>query len=153
MASNLIPTAPADSDRVRRACRQILACFVFVCVYFTGVYPGNADSNQRSHFQLLRALAERGTAEIGTEIRDLGTHTDVSVYGGRSYSDKAPGLSVAAIPGYRTLLSISTTEPRTAAIPATPAAIRKRRANEMPVRTAVASAAPAENCQAREKTE
>jgi hypothetical protein len=101
VASNL--TARPDPERIRRASYRILGCFVFLCVYFTGVYPGNADSNQRSHYQLLRALAERGTAEIGPEIRDLGTHTDVSVYAGRSYSDKAPGLSVAAIPGYRTM--------------------------------------------------
>jgi len=101
VASN--PSTPADPARVRRACLRILACFLFVCVYFTGVYPGAADSNQRSHFQLLRALAERGTAEIGPEIRDLGTHTDISVHAGRSYSDKAPGLSVAAVPGYRLL--------------------------------------------------
>ena len=72
-------------------------------MYFVGIYPGAADSNQRSHYQLLRALAERGTAEIGPEIRDLGTHTDVAVHAGNSYSDKAPGLSVAAIPGYRLL--------------------------------------------------
>jgi hypothetical protein len=101
VASN--PSTPADLARVRRACLQILACFLLVCVYFTGVYPGTADSNQRSHFQLLRALAERGTAEIGPEIRDLGTHNDISVYAGHSYSDKAPGLSVAAVPGYRLL--------------------------------------------------
>jgi hypothetical protein len=103
VASNFEELSDADPGRLRRASYRILACFVFTCVYFTGVYPGAADSNQRSHFQLLRALAERGTAEIGPEIRDLGTHTDVSVYAGRSYSDKAPGLSVAAIPGYRAM--------------------------------------------------
>jgi hypothetical protein len=78
----------------------VLICFAFVCVYFVGFSPGPFDANQRSHYQLLRALGERGTAEIGPEVRDLGTHTDVAVYGGRSYSNKAPGLSVAALPAY-----------------------------------------------------
>lgn len=78
----------------------MLAAFVFVCVYFVGIYPGAPDSNQRSHYQLLRALAERGEAEIGPEIAALGSHTDVAIHEGRRYSNKAPGLSVAAVPGY-----------------------------------------------------
>ncbi len=81
----------------------MLACFVFVCVYFVGIYPGAPDSNQRSHYQLLRALGERGTAEIEPELRDLGWHTDVAIHAGRRYSDKAPGLSVVAVPAYRLL--------------------------------------------------
>ncbi|HEY7368262.1 MAG TPA: hypothetical protein VIA29_00120, partial [Thermoanaerobaculia bacterium] len=40
-------------------------------------------------------------AEIGPELADLGTHTDVAVHEGRTLSNKAPGLSVAALPGYR----------------------------------------------------
>jgi len=96
-------SAPAEIERVRRACFQVLTCFAFVCVYFVGLYPGASDANQRSHYQLLRALAERGTAEISPELRDLGSHTDVAIHAGRSYSDKAPGLSVAAVPGYEIL--------------------------------------------------
>jgi hypothetical protein len=69
-------------------------------VYFVGLYPGASDSNQRSHFQLLRALGERGTPDIEPELRELGTHTDVAVHEGRRLSNKAPGLSVAAVPGY-----------------------------------------------------
>ena len=95
------PVAQSSPLDARRACNVILACFVFVLVYFVGIYPGAADANQRSHYQLLRALAERGSAEISPELRDLGSHTDVAVRGERRYSDKAPGLSVAAVPGYR----------------------------------------------------
>ena len=89
-----------DHARSRRACRGVLACFTFVCVYFVGLYPGASDSNQRSHFQLLRALGERGTAEIEPELRDFGAHTDVAVHGGRRFSNKGPGLAVSALPGY-----------------------------------------------------
>jgi hypothetical protein len=77
-----------------------VACFLFVCVYFTGITPGAPDANQRSHYQLLRAMAERGSSEISPELSDLGTHGDVAVREGRRYSDKAPGLSAAALPGY-----------------------------------------------------
>ncbi len=81
----------------------MLACFVFVCVYFVGLYPGAPDANQRSHYQLLRALGERGTAEIGPELRDLGSHPDVATHNGRRFSNKGPGLSVAALPAYLVL--------------------------------------------------
>lgn len=90
----------SEGARLRRACVRVVACFAFVCVYFVGIYPGAADANQRSHFQLLRALAERGSAEIEPELRDFGSHTDVAVHAGHHYSDKAPGLSLAAVPGY-----------------------------------------------------
>ena len=92
-----------ESYRIRRACVQVLACFVFVCVYFVGIFPGAPDANQRSHYQLLRALGERGTAEIGPELRDLGSHSDVAAHNGRRFSNKGPGLSVAALPAYWTL--------------------------------------------------
>ncbi len=92
-----------EPSRSRRACAWVLACFAFVCVYFVGLYPGASDSNQRSHYQLLRALGERGTAEIEPELRDLGSHTDVAVHDGRRFSNKAPGLSVAALPAYSLL--------------------------------------------------
>ena len=49
MASN--PSTPADLARVRRACLQILACFLLVCVYFTGVYPGT-NFPERETFDL-----------------------------------------------------------------------------------------------------
>jgi hypothetical protein len=90
-----------DRARSGRACVRVLACFAFVCVYFVGLYPGQSDSNQRSHYQLLRALGERGTAEIEPELRELGSHTDVAVHEGRRFSNKGPGLSVAALPAYR----------------------------------------------------
>ena len=94
---------PREAARIRRSSFVVLACFVFVCVYFVGIYPGASDANQKSHYQLLRALAERGEASIEPEIRDLGAHSDIAAHAGRRYSDKAPGLSTLAIPGYRVM--------------------------------------------------
>lgn len=92
-----------ELSRVRRASLGVLACFAFVCIYFVALYPGAMDANQESHAQLLRALGERGTADIEPELRILGKHGDVAVHGGRLYSNKAPGLSVAALPAYELL--------------------------------------------------
>jgi hypothetical protein len=94
------PADTAETARIRLSCRLVIGCFLFVCVYFVGIFPGAPDANQRSHYQLLRAMAERGSAEITPELKDLGTHGDVAVREGRRYSDKAPGLSAAALPGY-----------------------------------------------------
>src|SRR5262245_45287586 len=94
-------TDASETRRIRRASLGVIACFAFLEVYYVGLYPGASDANQKSHFQLLRALAERGTAEIEPEIRDLGANIDVATHGGRRYSDKAPGLSALALPGYR----------------------------------------------------
>ena len=92
---------PSEAEIGLRACRWIIGCFAFLCVYFVGIDPGAPDANQRSHYQLLRALGERGTAEIDAEVRDFGWHTDIAVRAGHRYSDKAPGLSAAAVPAYR----------------------------------------------------
>jgi hypothetical protein len=92
-----------EISRIRRASLGVLACFAFVCVFFVALYPGAMDANQQSHAQLLRALGERGGAEIEPELRILGPHGDVAVHDGRRYSNKAPGLSVAALPGYAIL--------------------------------------------------
>jgi hypothetical protein len=103
--SSAIPNGATREEvsRARRACVRVLACFAFVCVYFVGQYPGASDSNQRSHFQLLRALGERGSPEIEPELRLLGEHTDVAIHAGRRFSNKGPGLSVAAWPAYEIL--------------------------------------------------
>ena len=93
-------SASQHRARARRACAWVLGCFAFVCVYFVGIFPGAADANQKSHYQLLRALGERGTAEIEPELRDFGSHSDVAVHAGRRFSNKGPGLSVAALPAY-----------------------------------------------------
>jgi hypothetical protein len=65
------------------------------------------DSNQNSHYALVKALA-RGTAEIDetrNEVGDLGTW-DISLMEGNVYSNKAPGLAFAALPAYAALSAV-----------------------------------------------
>ena len=51
--------------------------------------------NQDSHFALARALVERHTVSIDHYQNTTG---DKAYYEGHYYSDKAPGLSLAALP-------------------------------------------------------
>jgi hypothetical protein len=69
--------------------------------------------NQNSHFALARALVEQRTVSIDHYQRDTG---DKAYYQGHYYSDKAPGLSLAAVPALA------------AAIPLTPPQWRPRNA-------------------------
>jgi hypothetical protein len=53
--------------------------------------------NENSRMDLVRAMVEQRTLSIDAYHRNTG---DKAKIGGRYYSDKAPGLSVAAIPAY-----------------------------------------------------
>ena len=46
------------------------------------------------------SIVERGSLSIGPELARFGDHEDKSVYEGRFFSNKAPGLSFAAVPVY-----------------------------------------------------
>ncbi len=46
------------------------------------------------------SIVERGSFAIGPELAELGDHEDKAAYGGRFFSNKAPGLSFAAVPVY-----------------------------------------------------
>lgn len=85
------------------AVRTVVAVFAFLCVYFTGVFPPWANSNELSRFQTVVAMAEGKTFAIDAAVARLGDHEDKSVSGGRFYSNKAPGLAFAAYPAYRAL--------------------------------------------------
>jgi hypothetical protein len=69
----------------------IAATFFISCAYF---YQGTGW-NQNSHFDLARALAEQHSVRIDRYERNTG---DKALYQGHYYSDKAPGLSLAALP-------------------------------------------------------
>lgn len=68
----------------------LLACYA----YFL---PRWADWNQNSRFDLVRAIVEKGTIAIDDYAANTGDYATVN---GHIYSDKAPGLSFAAVPIY-----------------------------------------------------
>jgi len=91
----------------------VLAAFAFVSVFCVNLFPrGKAGEfaqspNELSRFELVVSIVERGTFSIGAELAELGDHEDKSVYRGRFFSNKAPGLSFAAVPIYALVRSVT----------------------------------------------
>ncbi len=103
-----------------RALAAVLAAFALLALLFSGTFSQFANPNELSRYQSVVAAADRGTFEISKEIAALGGHEDVSVSDGRTYSNKAPGLALAAIPAYR-ILRLVLPVPSTVASPLFPA--------------------------------
>jgi hypothetical protein len=85
-------------DRGKR--RWTIVAFAAFAV--AAAYPMQVNGwNQNAHYALVRALAQ-GTPTIDKtrhEIGDLGTG-DVTLVDGHYYSNKAPGLAIATMPGF-----------------------------------------------------
>lgn len=81
----------------------MVGVFALFCAYFSGFFPPFSSPNELSRFQTVVAFVESGTFAIDAELVRLGDHEDKAASGGRFYSNKAPGLSLAAIPVYRLL--------------------------------------------------
>lgn len=86
-----------------RACAVVVGVFALFCAYFSGFFPPFSSPNELSRFQTVVAFVESGTFAIDAQLELLGDHEDKAAAGGRFYSNKAPGLSLAAIPVYRLL--------------------------------------------------
>jgi hypothetical protein len=96
------------------ASRTVVAAFAFTAVYFTGLFPPFSNPNELSRLESVYAAVELSTLRIEGAIAVLGDHEDKSLSGGHFYSNKAPGLALAAIPVYR-LLRVFLAAPRSAA--------------------------------------
>src|SRR5580765_226086 len=91
---------PAQGSRARLA---VLAVFAINAIYFTELFPPANNPNELSRFEAVVAVVDHGTFAIDEPLKKYGDHEDKSVYAGRTYSNKAPGLVFAAIPVYRFL--------------------------------------------------
>jgi len=94
---------PAEGAPWRLAIAAVVAAFVLSCVYFSGVFPPFSNPNDLSRFQVVVAFVETGSFSIDSVLATLGDREDKAASGGRFYSNKAPGLALAAIPLYRLL--------------------------------------------------
>ena len=93
-----------EGERERRAAvRWTLWGFAALAILFTGTFPPFANPNELSRYQTVVAAVDSGTFAIDPLLRTLGNHEDLAVAGGRTYSNKAPGLALAALPVYRLL--------------------------------------------------
>lgn len=95
--------SPEARESSRRAVSALLLGFGLLAVLFTGLFPPFVNPNELSRFQTVYALVEQGSFAIDDATRVLGDHEDKAVSGGRTYSNKAPGLAIAAVPAYRLL--------------------------------------------------
>jgi hypothetical protein len=96
-------SSAARRDPGRLAGRAVLAAFAFSTVFFTGLFPPFSNPNELSRIESVYAAVEQSTLSIDGAIPLLGDHEDKSAAHGRVYSNKAPGLALAAIPVYRVL--------------------------------------------------
>ncbi|HVT45425.1 MAG TPA: hypothetical protein VMT00_13670 [Thermoanaerobaculia bacterium] len=95
-----MPKATAGPDPIERRLASGLFLLTFVtCTWFFG----GTGWNQSSSFALTRAIVERGTLRIDA-YRE--TTEDIANIGGRVYSNKAPGLSLLAVPPYAVIHAI-----------------------------------------------
>ncbi|MER3457431.1 MAG: hypothetical protein C4309_01080 [Chloroflexota bacterium] len=83
-----------------RFSRDGLTIFLILLACYAYFLPRWADWNQNSRFDLVRAIVEKGTLAIDDYAANTG---DYATVGGHIYSDKAPGLSFAAVPIYSTV--------------------------------------------------
>lgn len=86
-----------------RALVLVLAAFAFVTIYVVNLFPRFRNPNEFSRYELVVSMAERHSFMIDAELASLGDHEDKAVFGGHFYSNKAPGLSFAALPFYELL--------------------------------------------------
>jgi hypothetical protein len=92
--------SPASASRARFA---ILGVFLINAIYFPEFFPPANGPNELSRIEAFVAFVEHGTFAIDSTIRKYGDHQDKSIYGGHSYSNKAPGLIFAGAAVYRVL--------------------------------------------------
>ena len=89
-----------------RASRVVLGAFLLVTVFFVNLFPPRGGGefsqspNEFSRFDLVVSMADRGTFAIDQELTKFGIHEDRADFNGHVYSNKAPGLSFAALPFY-----------------------------------------------------
>jgi MFS family permease len=88
------------SPAVRRRLQCAVGAFLFISyAYFTP----STQWNENTRFNLTRSLVERGELDIDPYHENTG---DKSFRDGHYYTDKAPGISFLAVPGYALLVGM-----------------------------------------------
>ncbi len=88
---------PMNSTRKKFRRPLLLFLLVFLCYSYFFHFIGRESWNVSSRLNLTYALAEYGTFRIDPYHHNTG---DKVFFRGHYYSDKAPGLSLLAVPGY-----------------------------------------------------
>ena len=95
-------SVPTDR-RERAAGAAVLVALAIPAILFTGQFPPLFNPNELSRLAAVYSFVETGSFAIDEAAARFHLVEDVSRSNGRLYSNKAPGLTVAAIPVYRVL--------------------------------------------------
>jgi hypothetical protein len=74
-----------------------LIIFIGLLIPYLYIFPHWVDWNQNSRIDLTAAIVERGTLSIDAYLNNTG---DYALFNNHAYTDKAPGLSLLAVPVY-----------------------------------------------------
>ena len=77
-----------------------LVAIAVAYLYLFPYFPRIQSANELPRVYLVKAIAEEGRFEIDTGVQKWGGTADVSPSNGHSYSNKAPGSSMLAVPVY-----------------------------------------------------
>lgn len=80
---------------------------VFVYLYSFPYFRGIQHANELPRVYLTKAMVDEGTVQIDSGVKRWGRTADVSPARGHCYSNKAPGASFLAIPGYLALKAVT----------------------------------------------
>jgi hypothetical protein len=85
-----------EQSNVRRPNPKLII-FISLLIPYLYIFPHWVDWNQNSRFDLTAAIVERGTLSIDAYLHNTG---DYALFNNHAYTDKAPGLSLIAVPIY-----------------------------------------------------
>ena len=78
----------------------LISALAFLYLYSFPHFAEIRSANELPRAYLTQAMVEEGTFAIDTRVKKWGRTADVSPARGKLYSNKAPGSSFLAIPGY-----------------------------------------------------
>lgn len=78
----------------------ILILYTFIAVYLLPIFPHGGSANELTRWATAASLVERGSFEISWTEPLIGPNVDTAKIDGRTYSNKAPGTALAAVPFY-----------------------------------------------------
>lgn len=81
----------------------LVIVLLFLNTYFFQHYDNIPNPNEQSRIYLTTAIVDNHKISIDEQIKRFGDTIDISRYNGKAYCDKAPGLSLLAVPFYATL--------------------------------------------------
>jgi len=98
--------AARDSEQgaADRGFAVVVVALALLYLWVPGVSPSFVSPNELSRILLTRAVVEEGSFAIDRGVERQGeTWSDLAQYAGHFFSDKAPGLSLVAVPVYALL--------------------------------------------------